>query len=635
VIAGDSRGDNLPESEEKERAVTGNKPFRLGAWTIHPEDGTLRSATEVRRVEPQAMQLLVLLASRPGGVFSKQEILDTIWEGRFVGEDSLTGAVSQLRKALGDERGRPRYIETLPKRGYRLVAAREDDWSARASPAANRRLAVAGGLLLLLAAGGGAAVWRWSTRAPEPVGSLAVLPLQDLSAGGEDGSLAEGLTAALISELAKRAPLRVISHTSVRGYRGTGRSVPEIAAELRVDAVVEGALARHGGRVRVDVQLIDARTDSHLWAESYDRELKDVLRLQAEIAQSVSRGIRVRLAAAGGDPGARPPSRAPEAVEAYLKGRALLDHRSPEALGQAAAYFEQAVRREPEFAAAFAGLAEASVYRLELEDDADTATRARTAAQRALALDPELAEAHVAHAMILAWLDWDLAGSEAELRWALERQPSLSQARRWHALVLITQGRPEEAVGQAREAVLLDPLHLPAYWDLAEVLILARRYDEVLAQMDAALVVDPRSANAHFHRAAAYWFLGKEPQAWAAFRLGLERQGLTDPVLRHLDELFAREGMRGVFAAAARHLEAQPVQSPSTRRHIALYSAAAGERDRAFALLEEGYRRRQPQWQWLPHSPWADPLRTDPRFAEWVRRLHGPAPASSASPSRP
>jgi len=599
-------------------------PFRLGEWVVHPAAGTLESGGVTRRLEPQVMDLLVLLASRPGEVFTKQQILEVVWQGRFVGEDSLTGAVSQLRKALGDESRRPRYVETIPKRGYRMLASRGDGGAGGAAAPTRRpgrrwRRAAAAGVLLagLVAAAAG---WLGARSRPPAVRSLAVLPLRSLSPDPRDAALADGLTAALITELARLSPLRVISHTSVLGYRDSRKTVPEIARELHVEAVLEGSVAREGNRVRVDAQLVSAPRETHLWAESYDRDLGDALQLQAEIARSVARGIRLRLAG-GGRAEMRPQPVAPAAVEAYLRGRALLDPRAPEGLRQARVYFEQATRLEPAFAEAFAARAEASVLMIDHGLPAETSVQARADALRALRLDPNLAEARVSHAAILALLDWDLPGSERELRRALALQPSLAKAHRSYAYVLSALGRHEEAVREAREALALDPLHLPTHWDAAEILLLARRYDDVLGQMGRALELDPGAATAHYQIAFARWFQGREREAYAAYRRGLECEGLTREVLEGLDDIFSRDGLRGVFRSVAGYLESQPVQTPSLRRHVGIYYAAAGEEGRALAILEEGYRERSPAMLWVAVSPHLDPLRSHPRFKDLVSRL--------------
>jgi len=376
--------------------------MRLGEWQIDPQDGSLRSSDNIRRLEPQLMGLLVYLVSRAGTVVSKQEIVDAVWAGAAISDETLTSSIYQVRKALGDDARRPRFIETIPKRGYRLhVPPTETTEAPMAAPRRiTRRLAVAIAAALVLASAAG--WWTWRGRRPTDIRSLAVLPLSSVSPNADERSLAEGLTSALITELANGTRLRVISHTSMIGYRDTTLPAVAIAAELGVDALVEGTVARKGRRVRVDVRLIDARRDAALWSQSYERDLSDALRLEAEVAAAIG----VRLRAAPEDALYRPSqtTRPEEAMEAYLRGRVLLDEGAPTGAIQAQAHFEKALALEPRFAEAWAGLADSHVAMLLRGpgEPRDQAARARAAADHALALDPELAEARAAHASVLA-----------------------------------------------------------------------------------------------------------------------------------------------------------------------------------------------------------------------------------------
>ena len=602
------------------------KRFRLGEWLVDPRDCTVRSADSTRRVEPQVIELLLCLASHPGQVVSRQQIVEEVWQGRLVSEDSLTGSISQLRKALGDETRSPRYIETIPKRGYRLLLSREEGDAAPPRPpglAGGRGWRpAAGGLILVLGAAGW---WLMPAVRHEPaVASLAVLPLKNLSPEPNDAYLADGVTSALITELAKLAPLRVISHTSVMRYRASRGSAAEIAGELKVDAILEGSVARSGRRVRVDAQLTDARRDAHLWAEAYERDVEDLLQLQSEIAQSIAGSIRLRLQDGRRAGGAGRVSA--EAVEAYLKGRVALDQRTPDALKQSRVYFQRAVDLDPRFAGAFAGLADSSTFMIGhgLAAPSDLSAQARSAARRALELDPDLAEAHASQGAVLGFLDWQLPPAEEEFRRALQLQPGLARAHLGYALLLSAMGRHKEAIKEGRQALALDPLNLPAHWSLAEILIVARRYDEVVAQMGRALELDPDYSNAHFGIGLARWLQAREPDAWDAYRAGLRSEGIASEAIERLDATFSREGMGGVFNAVAQYLERQPVQTPDAQRSVVLYYCLAGNRDRAFPLLEQAYQQHSPLLLWLPASPYADRLRDDPRFTRLVRRLPSP-----------
>ncbi|MEW6367571.1 MAG: winged helix-turn-helix domain-containing protein [Acidobacteriota bacterium] len=607
------------------------KAFRLGEWLAQPNDCTLRSADCTRRVEPQLMDLLVFLASRAGQVVTRQDILDGVWGGTAVSEDSITTSIYQLRRALGDDAHSPRFIETIPKRGYRLlVAASAHDEGTTSEPAVRaihrkRRYAfIAVGCLIPVAL---AAIGFWidGARRTPGVRSLAVLPLKNLSAEPGDDYLSDGITAALITELAKMEPLRVISRTSVTLYRDSPKSVGEIARELQVDAILEGSLLRSGERVRIDARLIDATRDTPLWAESYERDIGDLLQLQQLIAQSIAHGIQVRLASER-PAAAREP--VPEAaMEAYLKGRSLLDQRNPATLMQVRLYFERARQIAPAFAEAAAGQADA--YALMgyygIGDPVEVYPLSRTAAMAALDLDPDLAEAHTALATILFFHDWDLAGAEKEIRRAIQLQPNLAIAHRRYAYILAISGRRAESIAEARIALALDPVYLPSYWDLAEILMMAREYDEVIRLMKKALELDSTAAEAYSNMQVAYAFQGKTKESYAAFRAAAQSEGMTHEVLEQLEEVFAKQGLQGIYRVVARRLEGAE-RNRSTSNALCIIYAAIGERDRAFELLEEAYRRRDPGLLALRVSPYMDPLRSDPRFSSLVRRLEPTSP---------
>jgi TolB-like protein/DNA-binding winged helix-turn-helix (wHTH) protein len=624
-----------------ERKTDPREPFRVGDWLVRPDDGSLSAGHSLRRLEPQVMDLLVFLAARSGEVVSRQQILDEIWRGRFVSEDALTGSISQIRKALGDEARVPRYVETVPKRGYRLLVAKEPADAppptgvAPRGPRPGRR---AGMVIAVLAIAVGLGVWRLSQHVSgTPVTSLAVLPLKNLSADPRNAYLAEGVTAALTTELAKLAPLRVVSQTSAARYGDSTKRLPEIAHELQVDALLEGSVAYDGRRVRIDAQLIDARRDAHLWAESYEGDLADLFHVQTEIAQSVARAIRLRLA-----PGAaaRSPSKTGVPVEAmklYLRGRAALDLRTVEAIKQAQVYFRQATEVDPQLAEAFSGLADSQVGMVYggLAPFGETAPEAREAALRALALDPSSAEAHASYGTVLAFLDLDTAGAERELRRAVELQPGLQGAQRGYAVLLMVLGRHDEAIDHARRALALDPMSVAAHVDLAYVLLAARRFDAAVQQLNAALAVDPASGGVHDTLASAYWFQRKWAEGYAAHRRAIQLYGVTDEAIAYLDGVFRREGLRGVCRVEAEYQAGQAVQNPSTRMETAIDYAWAGELDRAFRILEQHYESLRPALILFAGTPFLDPLRSDPRFARLVERARRPRPAPSASPARP
>jgi TolB-like protein/DNA-binding winged helix-turn-helix (wHTH) protein len=560
--------------------------FRLGEWVVHPGEGSLRSSRASRRLEPQLMKLLVCLASQAGRVVTKREIIDTVWDGQVTTNDAVAAAIYSLRKALGDEARRPRYVETIPKRGYRVLSI----------PALEPDVA--------------------------KIRSLAVLPLKTASQNVDgDEELAEGLTAALINELARLSSLRVISRTSVQGYRGTAKDAAEIARELQVDAILEGTVVRSGNRVRIDSQLVDAARDTYLWAESYERDLADVFELQADIARSITREIRglvradqlesERSAAAN-----QTTKVSNEAMEAYLKGLAFLDTRRAGSLAQAKLYFERALTLEPQFAECLAGLASCYVSMIFLgrRDSPELAAHAKRAALQALALNPNLGQAHAAYAIVLGFAHRNFAAAEVEFQRALSLQPDLARARRRYGMMLVAMGRSEEAAFQCDEAQRLDPLNLIAHEELAETRFLLRQYERVIEDMTKVVQLSPEHGLAYFKIAFSHWQLGNLDGFLGNYLKGSKSTGASEFYLRELENGFKKAGAPGLFSVAAILAARQDPERPFHFQELIMANAAAGNHERALDYLEAACEQKSPYLAWIITAPYLDTLRGDPRF---------------------
>jgi TolB-like protein/DNA-binding winged helix-turn-helix (wHTH) protein len=375
--------------------------FRLGEWLVRPRLGSVQSNGRVERIEPKCMQVLVCLASRPGEVVSKEELMRAVWTDTFVTDEVLTRAISELRRTLSDDAKRPRLIETIPKIGYRIIAPVQPVTPDPPSRKASRRklltvlalLFVMGAILALVAYDRFSRKQALAAR----VRSIAVLPLDNLSHDPEQEYFADGMTEALINNLSKVGALRVISRTSVMRYRTNRKSLPEIARDLRVDAIVEGSVQRSANRVRITAQLIDGKTDAHLWAQSFDRDLSDVLALESEVAQAVTSEIRITLTPA--DLAKLPPPHvvSQKAHDAYLRGRYLWNTRSKQGLEQSIRFYQQAVQDDPQYALACAGIADSYIL---LENDgqmpaSEANPEIKIAALKAVAADSNLADAHM------------------------------------------------------------------------------------------------------------------------------------------------------------------------------------------------------------------------------------------------
>ena len=486
-----------------------------------------------------------------------------------------------------------------------------------------RRLALmTGGVLALVAVliAAGLAL-RGGALRPRTIRSLAVLPLENLSGDREQEYFADGMTDELITSLASLSDVRVISRTSAMRYRGTTKSVPQIARELGVDAVVEGTALRAGNQVRITAQLIDGATDRHLWARSYERDLVNVLVLQGEVAQAIATEIRASI---------RPSARArlahrgaidPATYELYLKGRYLWNRRSSPALRESIRLFQRAIARDSNYAAAHAGLAEAWAVIGPYVNlpPRDTYPRARDEAMQALALDPGLGQAHATLAMVKYFYDYDWAGAEAEFQKAFEVEPGYAGAHQYRAAYLTVMGRLDEAAKEADIARRLDPLSLIIRLSRARIDQYAGRYDQALAGYRELLDLDPAFQNGHFWLGRCYGAQGK-------YREWVEEQAAADSLdgaaLAYTRALRVATKARGKEGFWAKRLELERAQSETTYvapSVLAECYAQRGDLERSFQAFERGIREHDPYWQFLLRDWALAPLRADPRYAALMR----------------
>jgi serine/threonine-protein kinase len=460
--------------------------------------------------------------------------------------------------------------------------------------------------------------------APAPsIRSLAVLPLENLTRAADQDYFADGLTEALIAELGKLGELSVISRTSVMRYRDTTKPLPQIARELNVDAVVEGSVLRAGDRVRITAQLIHGQTDRHLWAESYERDLRDVLALQGEVARAIAAEVRLKMAPSASGP-LRPVNR--EAYESYLKGRYSWNQRTAGSLRTAIGHFEQALAADPRFALGHAGLASSYVLLGGLGVSAlppgEAAAKAKSAARRALELDEGLAEAQAALAYTLALYDWDWSGAEAGFRRAIELNPSYATAHFWYAATLGALGRTEESLQESRRAQELDPLSPIITAGRSWTYHLARRDDEAIAEARKALELAPDFAIGRYRLGIALGYKNAYADAIRELKEGVAASGGSPDFIAELARIHAEAGQR---QEAERLL--QELLVPGEGRYVAPYTiatvhAALGQRERALEWLERAYAERPaPHLSFLKVERDVESLRTDPRFADLLRRV--------------
>jgi pentatricopeptide repeat protein len=610
------------------------------------------------RLQDQPFQVLRVLLERRGEIVTRDELKQTLWPAdTFVDfDDGLNTAVRKLRDVLGDSTEKPRYIETIPRRGYRFMGCLSDLQPAvlsspaeetndspvqefsRSDPSAPVVLPAPAQLLsirwrVLLTAAAALAVfsaalvlYRGSSAkgTSQPgIKSLAVLPMKNLSADPTQEYIADGMTEALIGRLAGIHDLRVISRTSVMQYKDTKKALPEIAKTLGVDAIVEGSVILDGTHIRVHAQLIRAATDEHLWSEAYDRELRDVLTLQSDVAQSIAQKVEVTIT---GEERARLTAArpiAPEVYENYLKGRSILDKsNSRSSLEESIGYFEEATKRDPTFAPAYVGLADA-YDRLGTifigTPPSEVRPKVVNAARKALELDPELAEAHVLLADIYQQ-QWRWSDAQAEYKRALDLKPNDAAAHVGFAHWLLCQGRTQEALTWTERGRKLDPIEVSGT-SIGETLFFAHRYDEAIHELRSVLAVQGDSAS-------ALWYLG----------FSLIAKGQPDDAIPALEKAVSltnrSPGVIGVliraYAHAGRRKEAFRLLDELKQRRQKGYVPAGAfvnaylgmeDREQAFAWLERAYQEQSNILQFLKVHPFFDPLRGDPRFVDLVRRV--------------
>jgi TolB-like protein/DNA-binding winged helix-turn-helix (wHTH) protein/Tfp pilus assembly protein PilF len=633
--------------------------YRFGLFKADLASGTLTRQGDRVKLQDQPFRVLTLLLERANEIVTREELRQALWsEDTYVEfEGSLNAALKRVRHALRDSPDNPVFIETVPRRGYRFIAPVELEgvfplaeasprtiasiipisdsppvlpfppptliagWPGKRVTAIAASVLVAGFLALAFNLVGIRQRWVKATAQPHTISSLAVLPLEDLSSDPAQQYFADGITDELITDLAQIGNLRVISRTSTMQYKGTKKSMPEIGKALHVDALIEGTVERDADRVRIRVQLIDAASDRHLWARTYDRELRDVLLLQSEAASDIAQEIRGQVTPATTKPivTARAPVN-PEAYEAYLKGRYFLNKRSPEGMKTASGYFEQAISRDPKFALAYAGLADCySLLGSDTLPASVASAKARTAALKALELDSSIAEGHTALAVVHFYYDWNWNESERELQRAIRLNPNYATAHHWYSVYLAAMGRSPEAIQEAERAHELDPLSPSITISLATEYRDARRFDRSIELLSAVLELDSNFA-------AAHQGLGKTYEAMELRKLAIEEfqkavaLSHDSESLAALGYAYSASGERTEALKIVEQLQANPTTYVSPVNMAALF-IGLGEKDKAFTYLDRAYHDRDSRLPFLAVDHWFEPLHADPRFIELCKRI--------------
>jgi TolB-like protein/DNA-binding winged helix-turn-helix (wHTH) protein len=648
----------------------------------------VRRAGTIIPLKALSFDLLVALVRAAPNLLSFEQLSERVWPGLVITPETIVQRVKLLRSALGDDPHAPRYIEALRGRGYRMLAEvrplterpgisesivppslketkeekEEENPNAHAgvattgaatvssplatppalpSPATRVPLGWIGGTLIivtLLAASWTIIHYRGASKPVEPtssgtapaaIHSLAVLPLENLSGDKEQEYFADGMTDALTTDLAQVDFLRVISRTSAMQFKDSKETLPQIGRDLKVDAVVEGTVTRGEKRVRITAQLIEASSDHHLWARTYERDLKDVLALQDEIAQDIAEQIRVKLAPKARSLVLQVRGVDPEAYDDYLRGRYWAYKETLEGGRKALEYYQKAIAKEPSYALAHAGLADAYIvvwggdgFSLE-----EASPKVNKAAIEALALDPSLAEPHASLAFIKLFNDWDWSGAEAEFKQSLALNPNLASAHLWYSHYLLFMQRLNEAVNECELAGDLDPFDFFTNRRLGQALYHARRYDDALRQIRRTLEMFP-----DHHRGGLYGEIADvyEQKKMFAEAFAARQQALTlnkDPGVTALGEAYKRAGYNGYLLKQIEILEQRDPHWVNLLYLAHLY-ALLGDEAHAMSYLERAYEDHVWALPFATTAPELDSIRSSPRFRDLVRRIGLPQPSS-------
>jgi TolB-like protein/DNA-binding winged helix-turn-helix (wHTH) protein/Tfp pilus assembly protein PilF len=617
--------------------------LRFGIFEVDLHAGRLTKHGLRLKLQEQPFQVLAMLLEKPGELVNREELQSRLWPRTIVDFDhGLNKAINKIRDVLGDSAENPRFIETVARRGYRFLAdveainaptpqseATSDAGNGASAPADvwkklrhSRAWRLVGfGLVLLFAAVVLWIVYPWN--ASSKIRSLAVLPLENLSGDPSQDYFAEGMTDELITDLGQISTLRVISRSSVMTYKSVRKPLAEIARELDVQAVVEGSVLRSGERVRITAQLIEVPPDRHIWAHSYEGDLRDTLTLQNTVARTIAEQIQAVLNKQ--EKAALEKSRVvkPEAYEAYLKGRYFWNKRTGDGLKKAIEYFTVAIEKDPNYAEAYAGLADSYALSGDWEygilSPHDASLEAKAAATKALDLDDSLGEAHTSRAFALDLYDWDWSAAEMEYRRAIALNPGYATAHHWYAWHLMVIGRTDEGILELRKAESLDPLSLIIRADLADALCIAHRYSESVQQSERTLEMDPNFAIGHYELGQAFVQKQMYNEAIAEFQRAIELAGDNAAFDSNLAYVYAVSGRRDDALKMAQDLETRASASSAADSNIALIYVGLVDNDKAMIWLNKAYQARfNPS---ILLRPAFDPLRSDARFQDLRQRI--------------
>lgn len=626
------------------------RSYRFGNFELDLAGECLLRDGEKLNINRRMFQVLRLLIERRGEIVSKNEFFEEVWEGDFVEDNNLTVAITSLRKVLGDNAKHARFIENIPRKGYRFAAAIEtisrppltesaDKLMAHPLPRIERSTTPLSGRLVAIGAAVGLIVimaiasfgyktfWRSGVPAAKPIDSLAILPFVESSA--ENEYLADGLTESIINDVSRLTRLRVIDRNSAFHYKDEPLDAARAGRELNVRAVVTGQVERQGDSFVVSVEMLDAESNSQIWRQQFRRRADDLFEIQQEVSEAIAKNALSGSGDAEQRRIARRPTNDPLAYDLYLKGRYYWNKRSNADILRAIDLFRAAIDRDPTFAMAYIGLANSytlgSLSGTGISNDEKIAL-SRGAVRRALEIDETIGEAYASMAINECYYDWNFAGAESDYRKAIELSPNDATAHHWYAEFLSMQGRFDESYAEYEKALSLDPLSLPIRTDMAFSRYYARDYDKAIELLNLARKIDPEYGRTHNFLMYTYREKGMFLEAAEAYEQDIRSHYGPDRrsdksyshIMRHIAEI-RKEG-RSLTAERYWRAELEFEDDPASFFKAVAYSKL-GETDKAFEYLERSFKERYSGMVWLKVSPELDGIRADPRFQDLLKRV--------------
>jgi len=644
--------------------------YRFGDFEVDLHTGDLRKHGHRIRLQEKPFQILSLLLERAGEVVTRDELRQRLWPAdTFVDFDAnLNTSLNRLRQALGETANEQIFIRTIPRQGYRFIAtitkvedsmnapapspdpvaatvAREPGtklqaWLGSFSPPGLRFILAA--TILVAISAGGIAYFRWSGHSAEAGrnlqrGTILVMPFEDLSGDPSQDYLSDGLTDEMITRLGEISPqhLNVIARSTAMQYKGTRKTIEQVAYEQHVDYILEGSFRRQGDQVRITAQLFNARDHGSLWTEAYERNASDLFSIQREVADRIAQSLSLELLAPAVHSAAATRPVDPEAYDAYLKGLFELNKRTPADLQKSIAYFGLASQKDPQFAPAYAAIAYS--YNVAAGwtylSPTEAYPKAKAAAQKALAIDDTLADSHLANAEVLHDYDWDWSGAEQEYLRALELNPSSAVGHKLYAEYLTHAGRYQEALAEIRKAQQLDPASLITNAFVCFAYMHAREYDNAIKECKKDIELDPHFMPAHDWLGFTYLFKGRYEEAAVEFRKAFDLSGNANYFLTALAMTYGLEGKKEEAKKILGELKLRASQTYVSPYGLADVYIGLGDKQQALAMLEQAVRERSADLMFLAGAPEFDALHDEPRFKAIIARIGFPDSAMAAPPT--